>query len=118
MANVVVRARGPALFCVSVFPDIKNMLLSRRCVVDTSCVVVLFCVMTAFAKWQRLETADYLCIVYVHVLLCNILIEFNSPAWILFWDIHGGRERLYALLARVFFELAVCVLLAFLIIQL
>jgi hypothetical protein len=89
--------------------------LSRRFVVDTSCVAALFCIMAAFANWHTLETADYMCIIYVHVLICNILIEFNSPTWMTFWHEHGEREGLYALLGRVFFEFAVCALLAVLI---
>jgi hypothetical protein len=87
-------------------------LFSRRFVVDTLCVAGLFCIMTAFAKWQTLETADYLCIIYVHVLVCNILIECNSPIWMRLWRVHGERESLYALLGRVFFEFAACALLA------
>jgi hypothetical protein len=49
------------------------VLFSRRFLVETLCVAGLFCIMAAFAKWQTLETADYMCIIYVHVLICNIL---------------------------------------------
>ncbi len=90
-------------------------LFSRRFLVETLCVAGLFCIMAAFAKWQTLETADYMCIIYVHVLICNILIEFNGPIFMRLWGGHGERESLYALLGRVFFEFVVCALLAVLI---
>jgi len=91
------------------------MFFSRRFVVDTLCVAGLFCIMAAFAKWQTLETADYLCVIYVHVLICNILIEFNSPLWMKLCGEERERESLYALLGRVFSEFAVCALVAVLV---
>ena len=87
-------------------------LFSRRFLVDTLCVAGLFCIMAAFAKWQTLETADYMCIIYLHVLICNILIELNSPSFLRLRGGRGERESQYALLGRVFFECAVCALLA------
>ena len=81
------------------------------------CVVVLFCIVAEFAQWQQLDYAEYLFLVYVHVLICNILIEFNSPCWMLLWNIQNAdhaQQTLYTLLGRVFSEFAACVLVAFL----
>ena len=94
-----------------------HWLLSRRFVVDTLCVAALFCIMAAFANWHTLETADYMCVIYVHVLICNILIEFNGPIWTRLCGAEREREGLYTLLGRVFFEFAVCALLAVLIMR-
>ena len=59
------------------------VLFSRRFLVETLCVAGLFCIMAAFAKWQTLETADYMCIIYVHVpfvWMCMLAFTVNVGA--------------------------------------
>lgn len=91
------------------------MLLSRRFLADTLCVVVLFCIVAEFARQQKLGYADYTFLVYVHVLICNLLIEFNSQCWMQWWNVESTDLpplTPYTLLGRVSSEFAACLLVA------
>ena len=51
--------------------------------------------------------------VYVHVLVCNILLESQKPAWARLCALDPAPETFYALLLRLVLEFAACALVGF-----
>ena len=83
----------------------------RRFVVDLLFVFTLFLLVAEFARWRRLDPADHLFLVYVHIVICNVLIEFNEIPWKVLWHIDLAqveKTRAYALLTRFVSQLVAC----------
>ena len=86
---------------------------TRRVLCDLCAVLGLFVAVLALLRACRVRSAQYPLAVYVHVLVCNILLESQKPAWARLCALDPAPETFYALLLRLVLEFAACALVGF-----